>query len=291
MGIDDDDGIGVRYVDTVLHNGCREQHIVVVVHESHNDLLQFLGLHLSVSYRHAAVGHVLFYHQFQLHELRYTVDDDIRLSVTAHLEVDGICHSITAEGHHLRLYRVSVGRRRAHDAHVACTHQRELQSAGNRCGTHRQRVDIHLQLAQLLLGADAELLFLVDDEQTEVMPFHSLGNQLVRPHYDVCPALLEVFQQLSGLLGGACPTQVVHLYRHSLQSVSESLVVLKSQHRGRHQHCHLLAVACRLEGCAYRHLRLSEAHIAAHKSVHGSCALHVGLYVHGGFVLVGRVLV
>ena len=113
----------------------------------------------------------------------------------------------------------------------------------------------------------------------------------MRSHHDVNPSLLEVFQQLFGLFGGSCSAQVVHPYRHSLQSISEGLVVLKSQHRGRHQHSHLLAVACRFEGCTYRYLRLSEAHIAAHQSVHGSCALHVGLYVHGGFVLVGRVLV
>ena len=76
-----------------------------------------------------------------------------------------------------------------------------------------------------------------------------------------------------------------------MQSALECLVVLIGEHRGGHHHRHLLGVACRLEGSAHRHLGLSEAHVAAYQTVHGSRCFHVGLHVVGGFELVGGVLI
>ena len=57
----DDYGIGVGYVDTVLHYRRGKQHIIVVIHESHEYLLQFVGVHLSVSDCHPCVGYIFFY--------------------------------------------------------------------------------------------------------------------------------------------------------------------------------------------------------------------------------------
>ncbi len=79
----------------------------------------------------------------------------------------------------LGLYGIAVGWRCAHDAHVASPHERELQCARDGRRRHGERVDIGLQLAQFLLGRHAKLLFLVDDEQSEVFPFHGLADELV----------------------------------------------------------------------------------------------------------------
>ena len=67
--------------------------------------------------------------------------------------------------------------------------------------------------------------------------------------------------------------------------------MLESQNRGRHEHCHLLAVACRLESGAHCHLGLAETYISAHQTVHGTRTLHVCLYLLRRLYLVGSVLI
>ena len=185
VGIHHDDGVGIGDIDSVLHDGGGEQHVEVVVDESHDDLFQFLGLHLSMSDGYAAIGHLLLYQHLQFGELGYPVAYEINLSVAAHLEVDGIGYGFRIEGDHLCMNRKAVWRRGAHDAHVAGAHQRKLQGARDRRGTHGEGVYVHLQLAQLLLGGNAELLLLVDDEQTQVVPMHGFGNELVGSDEDI----------------------------------------------------------------------------------------------------------
>ena len=67
--------------------------------------------------------------------------------------------------------------------------------------------------------------------------------------------------------------------------------MLIGQHRCRHHHRHLLRVASRLECRAYGYLGLTEAHIAAHQTVHRATALHIGLHIIGRLQLVGRILI
>ncbi len=80
--------------------------------------------------------------------------------------------TVTVEGNHLGLDRITVRWRCTHDAHIAGSHQRELQGTRNRSSTHGQGIHIHLQLAQLLLGRYTKLLLLINDQQSQVVPFH-----------------------------------------------------------------------------------------------------------------------
>ena len=166
MGTIDDDGVGVGDIDAVLHDGGREQHVVVVVREVEHYLLELLGLHLSVTNGDAAVGDVLMNHLGNLVQLVDAVIDEIDLSVAAHLEVDGIGDDLCREGMYLCLNGIAVGWRRLDDTQVAGAHQRELQGAGNRRSTHGEGIDIGLHLAQFFFCRDAKLLFLVDNQQS-----------------------------------------------------------------------------------------------------------------------------
>ena len=240
---------------------------------------------------HAAVRHVLLYESLDLLQIRDAVVDEEHLSVSRHLEVDGIGDEVAAIGSQLRVDGVAVGWGSADDAHVASPHQRELQRARDGRCRHRQRVHIRFQLAQLLLHRHAELLFLVDDEQSQVFPHHLLPDELVRAYQYVNLSLGEVGQNLLRLLRRARSREVFHAHRHVLQSVAECLEVLECQHRRRHHQRHLLRVACRLEGSTNGHLGLSESHVAAHQSVHGLRGFHVGLHLLRGAQLVRRVFI
>ena len=126
VSIVDNYGVGVAYVYSVLNDGGRQQHVVFIVHEVHYDLLEFLGLHLSVTDGHTRVGHILTYHGGKLRQVAYAVVNEIHLSVAAHLKVYCIGYHFLVKGVQLCAYRIAVGRRSLHYTHVARTHQREL---------------------------------------------------------------------------------------------------------------------------------------------------------------------
>ena len=172
MGIIHDDGIGIGDIDAVLYDGSRKKQIIVVIDESHDDLLQFLRLHLSMSDGYATVWHQFFNEQFQLGQFGDTVADEEHLTITAHLKIDGIGNHRLVEGDYLGLNRITVRWRCTHDTHIAGSHQRELQGSRYRGSTHGKGIHIHLQLAKLFLGRYTKLLLLINDQQSQVVPLY-----------------------------------------------------------------------------------------------------------------------
>ena len=78
-----------------------------------------------------------------------------------------------------------VGWRRADDAQVARTHQRELQRPGNRRRREGKGVDVGLERLEFVLDAHPKLLLLVNHQQAEVLEFHALADEGVRADQDV----------------------------------------------------------------------------------------------------------
>ena len=166
-----------------------------------------------------------------------------------------------------------------------------MQGAGDGRGGHGERIDIHLELAELLLDADAELLLLVNDEQAQVLELDVLAQDAVGTDEDVHLACGQSLDDGLRLGGGAGAAQVLHAAGQVFQALLERLEVLVGKDGGGHQDGHLLVVARGLEGGAHGHFRLTKAHVAAHQAIHRSGALHVGLHVGRSLALVGRVFV
>ena len=80
-------------------------------------------------------------------------------------------------------------------------HERKLERSGNRCGRHGEGVDIHLELAELLLDTHTKFLFFVDDEQSEVFEFHRFSDEFVRTHHDINLSFCQVLKQSLRLAG------------------------------------------------------------------------------------------
>ena len=90
MSIINKDGIGIGIVDTILYDSGGLHNIIVVVDESHDDFLKFLGFHLSMTNSHTSIWHILMDEVGNLGQVANTAIDKIHLSVSTHLEVDGI---------------------------------------------------------------------------------------------------------------------------------------------------------------------------------------------------------
>ena len=152
----------------------------------------------------ACVGDVFADEVCYLGESVDAVVDEEHLSVAAHLEVYGVDNHFFVEGVNLCLHWESVWRRCLYDAHVACSHERELQCSRYGCGAHGECIDVGLHLAQPFLDSHSELLLLVDDEQSEVAEFHCFPYQFMCAYDDVDASVLKVVEHLPCLFCGAC---------------------------------------------------------------------------------------
>ena len=242
-------------------------------------------------YCHTGIRNFTPHEGFYLVDILDAVVDEEDLPVAAHLEVYRLADNIGIEAFHLGLHRIAVGRRRGDAAQVAGSHQRELQSSRYRRGGHRQRIDVGLQLAQLLFHGDTELLLLVNDEQTEIFEVDILAHDAVRPYQDIYLPFLQIFQSLTNLRGSPRPTYIIYLAREILQAFAKGLIVLEGKYCRRHEDGHLLIVRYRFEGSTYGHFGLSKTHIATNQAVHRTVALHICLHVGSGFHLVRRILI
>ena len=127
---------------------------------------------------------------------------------------------------------------------------------------------VGLELLQLLLLRDAEMLLLVDDQQTEMREAHILGQQRVGADDDVDPAVGEFVLDRARLLGRNQARQLRDAQRQPGEALGEAAEVLPRQQRRRHHDRDLAAGHRRDEGGAQRHLGLAEADIAADQPVH-----------------------
>ena len=126
MGVVDDDGVRIGYVDTILNDGRREQHIVVVVNKAKDYLFQLFGLHLSVTYRHTCVWHIFLYYVSYMVKTLDIIIDKKHLTVTAQFKTNGIGYHLSAKRCQHGLYGITVGRWGAHNTHITGSHQGEL---------------------------------------------------------------------------------------------------------------------------------------------------------------------
>ncbi len=124
------------------------------------------------------------------------------------------------------------------------------------------------QLLQALLVGDAEVLLLVDDEETQPRKLYLLAEQRMRADDDVELAALEPVLDLRQLLRPDQPRRLRDLDRQPAEAVRERLVVLTCKKRRRHHDGDLHAVDGRDISGAQRDLGLAEADVAAHEAIH-----------------------
>ena len=146
MGIVDDNGVDIGHIDAVLDDGGGYEHIVVVIGEVDNHLLEVLGLHLAMPHHHAGIGHYAMHHILKVRQSIDVIVNDKHLSVARHLEIDGFAQYVIVEGIHRGEYGIAVGRRGVEGAQVARAHKRKLQGTRYGRSTHGERIHIYLHL-------------------------------------------------------------------------------------------------------------------------------------------------
>ena len=71
------------------------------------------------------------------------------------------------------------------DRHFTNTRNRHLQSSGNRRCRHRENIDIRTQSLERFLVFNAKTLFLINDDQTQVLESNGTAEQGVGTNHQV----------------------------------------------------------------------------------------------------------
>ncbi len=129
-------------------------------------------------------------------------------------------------------------------------------------------MDIAAHLLQALFVLNAEMLFLVDNQQAEVLEIHALGQQGMRADTDIDRPVGQTLARVGGLFLRHEPRQLPHLQRKTTEPVLKRLGVLARKQGCRRDHRHLHPCHRRHERGTHRNLGLAKTHIAADQTVH-----------------------
>ena len=164
--------------------------------------------------------------------------------------------------------------------------ERELQGARDRGGRQGQHMDIATQALEPLLLCDAEMLFLVDDEQAEVLEGDGIGQERMCADHDVDLPVLEARAHILGFLARRQPRELRDPDREPLEALFEGPEMLARQQCRGNDHGDLASAQRRHEGGAQGHLGLPEADVSAYEPVHGLACREARDGVVDGAVLV-----
>ena len=163
--------VGVGYVEAVFDECGGYEYVDFAAEELHHGLFDLFAVHLSVGDADVGVGDESGYEGGHFGEVFDAVGDEECLSAARHFVAYGVAYGFFVEGAEFGLYGLPVGGRGADDAEVAGAHEAELEGAGYGCGGEGEAVDVDFHLAEFFFGGDAEFLFFVDDEESEVFEF------------------------------------------------------------------------------------------------------------------------
>ena len=113
----------------------------------------------------------------------------------------------------------------------------------------------------------------------------------MRPDDNIHLPHFQIFQNSLNISTLFHSADILDPARHPLQALLESIIMLISQNRCRHQHGHLLAIGHRLKCRPDSDFRFPESHVPTNQTVHHVRTLHVRFHRFNRFHLIRRFLV
>ena len=135
--------------------------------------LEFALRHLAVGDADARLGHQFLAARAACGSMRFdVVVQEVHLAAARELALERLAQQRVVPRRDEGLHRQAMRRRRGDDRQVAQAGHRHVERARDRRGGQRQQVHVGAQRLQRFLLAHAEALFLVDDDQAQVLEAH-----------------------------------------------------------------------------------------------------------------------
>ena len=281
-------GVCVRDVEPGLDDRRTHKNVVSVLVIVDNHLLELLFAHLAVCDRDARFGYQVSKMERRPIDRLHRVVDVKHLPVAHQFAPDRGRHLRVLLRAHIREDRVAFFRRSRQRRHLTDASDGKLERARDgRCG-HRKHIHVGSQRLEGLLVFYSKALFLVDDDESQMLEAHGTCDEPVGPDHHVDLSLGEALDHLARLRVGLETAQRSHFDGKRCKALRERVDMLLDEQRRGTQHRHLSAVLYRLEGRAHGDLCLAKTHVAANEPVHRDGLLHVGLHLVNGAQLVRR---
>ena len=188
--------ICIGNIQTGFHDGRTHQHVKIVVPEINDDAFKLMFVELSVSDPNSRFGNKF---------LNMRCDRRNGIHAVMHVENLPIAQEFPANrradlrigvGTHKGKDGLSFFGRSLEDRHFTNTRNRHLQGSGNRRCRHRENIDIRAQSLERFLVFNAKTLFLVNDDQTQVLESNGTAEQRVGTNHQVHSSRGQAFLDL-----------------------------------------------------------------------------------------------
>ena len=265
----DNHRVGRRDIDAGLDDVGGQQDVRLAIGKTGHDIVKLGRRHAAMGRQDARIRHQ---HRQPVIDALQIVDaraDAEDLAATEHLALYGLAQDHAVPRADKGAHRQPVDRRRGNQRHLAHARQRHLQRARDRRRRQRQNMDIATQLLQPFLLRDAKMLFLIDNQQAEIVEFNGFCQKRVRTHGN-----LHITRCDSGA-DFLCRRRLCHAGQHADgdrepgKAFGEDPAMLARQKGRRRDERHLIARHGGDKGGAQRHFGLAEADIAADQPVRG----------------------
>src|SRR5574344_480661 len=115
LSLVDDDGVGIRYINTVFYDASAYQHIIITINEIHNHLFHLFATHLSVTNAGSYSGAYFAENIFDRQDVFHLIVNKENLSTSLNFTIDDFSYGVFVEINYFCGYRQSVRRGSADD--------------------------------------------------------------------------------------------------------------------------------------------------------------------------------
>ena len=226
VGVEDYHRIGIRDVDPVLDDRCRNENVGPSFDKIKHRVLECLLAHPPVAYSRDRIRHEA------LDRLPYLVEPcdpvvyNVDLSAAREFALDRIAQYLLFVRSHICVDREPVPRRLIDDADILDACKGHVESPRYRGRRQCQHVDALLELLEFLLVPHAESLLLIDDQKPEIFELHIVRQQSVRAYDKVDLTALYCFGRLLLRLCAPEPRQLLYLEREVCKTLFQIVIVL-----------------------------------------------------------------
>ena len=180
-----DQRIRIGNIQTGFHDGRADQHVKIVVPEINDDAFQLMFVELSVGHSNSRLGNKFLNMRGDRCDGVHAVVHVEHLPIAQEFPANRRANLRIGVGTHKGKDGLSFFGRSLKNRHFTNTRNRHLQSSGNRRCRHRKNIDIRAQSFECLLVFNAKTLFLINDDQTQVLESNGAAEQRVGTNHQV----------------------------------------------------------------------------------------------------------
>ena len=180
-----DQRIRIGNIQTGFHDGRAHQHVKIMVPEINDDAFQLMFVELSVGHSNSRFGNKFLNMCCDRRNRIHSIVHVEHLTITQELSANRRADLRICVGTHKGKDGLSFFGRSLKNRHFTNTRNRHLQGSGNRRCRHRENIDICAQSFERLLVFNAKTLFLINDDQTQVLKSNGTTEQRVGTNHQV----------------------------------------------------------------------------------------------------------